>query len=285
VPSSLPFIDPSRRRLAIIYGTSCHTLFVVAVASAMVAMYHGMAQGYVVHWGRAGSLLWDTLLLLQFPLVHSFLLSSAGNKWLLRLAPKAVARDLSTTLFTMVASLQMIALYLLWSPVGPTLWEAHGAVKVSLSLAYLASWLFLAKAMHDSGLATQTGFLGWSAVFRGQKPRYGGMPESGLFRHVRHPVYLAFAVIMWCVPVWTADQLVLAFWFTAYCLLGPLLKEKRYLKRYGQKFVDYRQRVPYFLPALVRAKGRGDGDGEPGSNGSATTAPRGAQVAVNSQDT
>jgi protein-S-isoprenylcysteine O-methyltransferase Ste14 len=156
----------------------------------------------------------------------------------------------------MVASLQMIALYLLWSPVGPTLWEAHGGTKVLLSLVYLASWLFLAKAMNDSGLSTQTGFLGWSSVFRGQKPRYGGMPESGLFRHVRHPVYLAFAIIMWCVPVWTTDQLVVALWFSGYCLLGPLLKERRYLKRYGQKFDDYRQRVPYFFPSSGAARSR-----------------------------
>lgn len=220
----------------------------------MVAMYHGMSQAYVVHWGRTGSLLWDALLLLQFPLLHSFLLSRRGSQCLLKLAPKALASDLTTTLFAIVASLQMIALYLLWSPIGPTLWEAHGAGKVLLSLLYLGSWLFLAKAMNDSGLASQTGFLGWSTVFRGQKPHYGGMPESGLFRHVRHPVYLAFAIIMWCVPVWTADQLVVAFGLSAYCLLGPLLKEQRYLRRYGQKFADYRRRVPYFFPGIGRPR-------------------------------
>ena len=165
MPNSLPLLAPaSRRRLAILYGLGCHTLFVAAVLSAMVAMYHGMSQGYFVRWSRSGSLLWDALLLLQFPLLHSFLLSSRGNKWLLKLAPRALAGDLATTLFAMVASLQMMALYLLWSPFGPTLWEAQGGTKVLLSLVYLASWLFLAKAMSDSGLSTQTGFLGWSSV-------------------------------------------------------------------------------------------------------------------------
>lgn len=237
-----------RRRLAIVYGLTCHTLFLAAVLSAMLAMYRGMSLGFLFHWGRTASMFWDAVLLLQFPLLHSFLLSARGKGWLMKLAPQDIARDLTTTLFTIIASVQMLVLYLCWSPIGPTFWQAQGAAKVVLSLAYLSSWLFLGQAMADGGLATQTGFLGWTAVFRGQRPNYPSMPETGLFKHTRHPIYLAFATIVWMVPVWTLDQLILALIFTTYCLLGPLHKEKRFLKRYGQKFRDYQKRVPYFLP-------------------------------------
>lgn len=245
---------PGRRRtLALLYGVGCHGLFGLAVLSAMWAMYHGMMAGSL-RLSPGWAMAWDAFLLLQFPLLHSFLLTRRGGSWLGRLAPREIARDMSTTLFTLVASGQLLLLCLAWAPVGPVWWQAEGPLRLLLSVLYLATWAGLGKAMADAGLGVQTGFLGWSSVFKGQRPSYGGMPESGLFRHVRHPVYLAFATIVWCVPVWSPDQLVLACWFTSYCLLGPLMKEARYARRYGQQFRQYQQRVPYFLP--LRRAGR-----------------------------
>lgn len=246
--SSPPVAAERRRLVALLYGVGCHSLFLAAIASAMVAMYHGMLRPGLIHWSKPWATLWDLGLLLQFPLLHSFLLSKPGHRLMMRMAPRTFASDLSTTLFTIVASAQMLLLYVAWSPVGPVLWQASGVLKVILSLLYLGSWLFLGRAMADGGLATQTGFLGWSSVFRGLKPRYSDMPEQGLFRHTRHPIYLAFATIVWLVPTWTPDQLVLALWFTSYCLVGPLHKERRYARRYGERFLEYRSRVPYFLP-------------------------------------
>lgn len=239
----------TRRALALLYGLACHSLFAAAVLSAMWGMYHGMMRGAMPLQGAA-AVAWDALLLAQFPLVHSFLLSRRGSAWLLRLAPRAVSQSMVTTSFTLVASFQLLLLYVSWAPVGPIWWQASGLTKVAMTVLYLATWILLGKAMSDAGLAVQTGLLGWRSVYRGEKPRYGGMPQTGLFRHVRHPVYLAFALIVWCVPVWTPDQLALAVWFTSYCLLGPLFKEARYLRRYGQTFASYRARVPYFLPGL-----------------------------------
>ena len=104
--------------------------------------------------------------------------------------------------------------------------------------------------MNDAGMATQTGFLGWSAVFRGRRPVYDPMPTQGLFKYTRQPIYLAFALTTWTVPTWTTDQLILALWFTSYCVFGPYFKEKRYQRRYGEKFESYRKQTPYFLPSL-----------------------------------
>jgi protein-S-isoprenylcysteine O-methyltransferase Ste14 len=36
--------------------------------------------------------------------------------------------------------------------------------------------------------------------------------------------------------------------YTAYCLLAPRLKERRFETRYGARFRRYRDRVPYILP-------------------------------------
>ena len=86
------------------------------------------------------------------------------------------------------------------------------------------------------------------------RPVFPEMPTSGLFRLIRQPIYVAFALTLWTPPVWTPDQLVLASAFTAYCLLAPRLKERRFAARYGARFDRYRAAVPYILPRLNKTK-------------------------------
>jgi protein-S-isoprenylcysteine O-methyltransferase Ste14 len=81
-------------------------------------------------------------------------------------------------------------------------------------------------------------------------PRFPDMPETGTFRVIRHPIYLAFALTTWLVPVWTPDQLALALSLTAYCVLAPLLKERRLHARHGARFDAYAARTPYMLPRV-----------------------------------
>lgn len=242
-----PATSPGRQRLALVYGLACHSLFAAGVAAMIYSMYFGLTRG-AVHLSSPWNWLVDVLLLVQFPVMHSFLLSTPGRKWLNRLAPDGLGGILATTTYVVVASLQLLCLFLLWSPSGRIYWQAHGLLRGGLSLLYGLSWLLVARAMRDAGLGIQMGWLGWKAVYDGQPPRYGQMPQQGLFRYTRQPIYLAFCLTLWTVPTWTPDQLVLAVWFSLYCLVGPLFKERRYRQRYGQQFEDYRAEVPYFLP-------------------------------------
>jgi methanethiol S-methyltransferase len=247
--SSAPSPSIRQQMIALGFGAACHGLFLIAIGTAMLAMYHGMHLGLVnLPWPLGVTL--NLILLLQFPLLHSYLLTRRGSRQLSRCAPDALGRDLSTTSFTIIAAIQLLALYALWSPIGPVWWESQGVVRWMMSGLYAFSWLLLGRSMFDAGLALQTGFLGWSAVFRGRRPNYGKMPQEGLFRYTRQPIYLAFALTMWTVPVWTADQLIVALWFTSYCLLGPIFKERRYQQRYGEQFRDYRRKTPYFFPSV-----------------------------------
>jgi hypothetical protein len=117
-------------------------------------------------------------------------------------------------------------------------------------MAYAASWLLLTKASFDAGPSVQSGALGWMALFQGRKPVFPDMPETGLFRVVRQPIYVSFALILWCVPVWTPDQLLLATVYTAYCIVAPRFKEQRFKRFYGDRFRAYQVRVPYWIPTL-----------------------------------
>lgn len=237
-----------QRRLALLIGIACHSSFVLGIAAMMLNLYYGLTLGRGSLAGPGG-IVANAFLLLQFAVIHSFLLGESGRKVLVRLVPLGLGRDLSTTTFALLSSLQLLLTFSAWSPIGPVWWEAQGTLRFAMTVIYAASWLFLLKAMADAGLAVQTGFLGWSAVVRGRPPQFKEFTAAGTFRYMRQPIYLAFALTLWTGPVWTVDHLMVALGWTLYCLAGPLLKERRYLTIYGARFERYRQLVPYWLPA------------------------------------
>jgi len=250
-------VDVSHRAGAIVYGIACHALFTLGVGAMIVAMFFGMSRclGRVpAPW----SLVADALLLLQFPVLHSLLLSRFGDSVLKRLAPEATGARLATTTYVIVASVQTFLLFAFWTPSGTIWWQAAGPVLWMLIGLYTAAWLLLLKAIWDAGLALQTGFLGWWAVAHDRTPVFPPMPTTGLFRIVRQPIYVAFTLTLWTVPTWTPDQLVVAVVLTAYCVAGPLLKEERFRRRFGQAFAAYSSRVPYWLPWPRPASAKND---------------------------
>jgi protein-S-isoprenylcysteine O-methyltransferase Ste14 len=235
------------RAVAALYGVACHALF----AAAVVAMFLAMRSGMTLGRGRlpdALAVAGNALLLLAFPAGHSLLLTARGRRVLDRLAPAPLATTLRPTTYAIVASLQTLALFLLWTPSGVVWWRATGAFEVLLTVASALAWALLGWAILDAGASLQTGWLGWRAAMRGEAPRYPAMPERGLFRVVRQPIYVAFAATTWTVPTWTPDQLAVAVVLTAYCVVGPRWKERRFLAAHGPRFEAYRARVPYWVP-------------------------------------
>lgn len=240
---------PGRARifLALFSGMLCHLVFAMAVIAMMGAMFFGMQLGLgTVSWPWAA--LVNLLLILQFPVVHSFLLTKPGRRLLVLLVPAPHGGVLSTTTYATIASAQLLALFALWSPSGVIWWQADGTAFWLLSAAYGGAWLLLIKASFDAGAEVQSGALGWMSLMAKVKPVFPDMPDRGLFRLIRQPIYVAFALTLWTVPVWTPDQLMLAVILTAYCVFAPMLKERRFQAVYGARFERYRAQVPYMLP-------------------------------------
>jgi protein-S-isoprenylcysteine O-methyltransferase Ste14 len=231
--------------LALGCGLLCHGLFATGIGLMALSLYRGMQIGWgPLHGGAA----WATnvLLVLQFPLLHSLFLTDRGRSWL--------GKDLATTSFVIVAAGQLCLTFGLWSPSGVVWWSAQGAMRWLLTGLFAAAWLLLGKAMADAGLSLQTGTLGWWSVFCGRKPRYPPMPTTGLFTFSRQPIYLAFSLTLWTGPVWSPDQLLIASVWSGYCLIGPLHKEQRFRRYFGEQFIAYQQQAPYWLPRPPRRR-------------------------------
>ncbi len=238
------------RLFAVCYGLLAHATFAASVGFMALSLWNGMQLGIGPFEGFTAAAA-NALLVMQFPLVHSWLLSKGGRRALRAIAPWGGGR-LETTTYSFLAALQLLVAFGLWSPSGQIWHRPEGVALIAHALVFAAAWIFLVKSLSDAGLALQTGAAGWTAVAQDRAVRYGGMPQSGLFRVCRQPIYLGFALVLLTAPCWTPDWLALCAGWCVYCVVGPRYKEKRWLRIYGDDFLRYRRTVPYMIPRFPR---------------------------------
>ncbi len=85
---------PGGRRigLAVLFGLTLHTIFVAAVLAMILTMFFGMSRSLGnIPWPFA--VLANLALILQFPLLHSLLLTQRGTKVLSSLGHSSVNMD------------------------------------------------------------------------------------------------------------------------------------------------------------------------------------------------
>lgn len=244
--------DPRRytaaqRWAALAYGVLTHTVFIAAVAMMATGLFTGLRMGA----GRAtGVWAWiaNAALLAQFPLLHSVLLSTRGRRWIGLLAPPSLRRELGTTVYALIASVQLLIAFGLWSPLHSFEWVPGHFAFCAMAVLYATSWAMLLQAMREAGLEMHLGSLGWRAVWRQKSVVYPSLPTGPLHNRIRQPIYLAFALILWTAPVWTLDRILFTLGWTFYCVVGALFKEQRYKRYFGAAFTAYQRAVPFMLP-------------------------------------
>jgi methanethiol S-methyltransferase len=237
------------KSLALALGVTCHVSFCAAVVVMFMALFGGLnSDAPATSLGSA--LIIDIFLLAQFPVIHTLLLRPVGRRFLASLFPGELGKHLITTTFVIAASLQLLMLFLFWSHIGASQWEPSGTLRAIWTGVYAASWALLAIAMTNAGLSTQMGYLGWTAVFRGQSPQYPTFPKQGLYKICRHPVYFSMALVSCTGPIWNLDHALIAVVFLTYCILGPKFKERRLLATHGPEFAKHLRETPFF-PTLT----------------------------------
>ena len=234
---------------AICYGAFCHLTFLVAGLSMFFTILTGFTYSFGTLSGLA-SLIANIFLLLQFPIGHSFFLTNKGMKFLDLLAPKDYAKTLRTTIYASLASLQLIALFIFWSPSNMVVWNVDYPLNLFMVTLNLLSWTLLTISSIQAGYQLQTGSLGWVSLYKNERLRYPNMPKTGLFSLIRQPIYFSFCLVLWSSPMMTLDLFIVAVSYSCYCFFGPFFKELRFGRLYGQEFEVYKSRTPYFLPRV-----------------------------------
>jgi methanethiol S-methyltransferase len=78
--------------------------------------------------------------------------------------------------------------------------------------------------------------------------------RNGLLGIIRHPMYLALIVYLWCQTFRMMDIVINAV-LTIYVIVGTKLEEKKLVLEYGDRYIKYQQEVPMLIP-FARARGK-----------------------------
>ena len=120
---------------------------------------------------------------------------------------------------------------------------------MSGSLA-LFSWAFFFD--YDS-----LSFFGIRQILNFAKPKTAAAPvelkRNGLLGMVRHPMYLALILYLWCQTFRMMDLVVNAL-LTLYVLIGTWLEERKLVLEFGEAYLRYQRQVPMLIPFAKRRR-------------------------------
>lgn len=126
----------------------------------------------------------------------------------------------------------------------PLSWEPVMLAAQLIGLIGLAVSLLQIDLMRFAGI-TQA----WHYVMRRPLP----LPDEplqikGLYRLMRHPLYLFSLLILWPVTTMTWAYLGFCIGATVYFAIGSVYEERRLLAAYGDSYAAYQARVPWLIP-------------------------------------
>ncbi len=236
------------------YGVICYALFhLTAVVSVAFIGNFGLANtldsaprepvGYAVAVNLA--------LLTVFALQHSVMARPAFKRWWTKIIPPAAERST----YVLLSNLAVLLLCWQWEPIGGTVWQvANPTVRAVVYTLYGAGWIGLVAAtfmidhFHLFGLRqVYSNLVGRECV---EKTFF----TPGPYKHVRHPIYVAWLTIFWAAPTMTMSHLLFALATTAYILIAIRLEERDLEDTLGAPYAKYRRTVPMLIPAFRRAQ-------------------------------
>lgn len=75
----------------------------------------------------------------------------------------------------------------------------------------------------------------------------GEIRRNGLLGIVRHPMYFALIIYLWCQTFTMMDIVVNAV-LTIYVLIGTILEENKLVLEFGDSYTRYQKEVPMLIP-------------------------------------
>lgn len=190
-------------------------------------------------------------LLTAFAIQHSGMARPAFKKWWTKMVPPAAERSA----YVLLSSLCLIALFVLWQPIGGVIWDApEGWPRMTVTGFYLFGWALL---FYATFLIDHFDLFGLAQVWRRLVGRTYGEPTfktPALYKLVRHPIYVGWLVIFWSAPTMTVAHLVFAVVTTTYILVAIQLEERDLIRQFGKDYVDYKKRTPMLIPGLGGGK-------------------------------
>jgi methanethiol S-methyltransferase len=241
--------DLGRRISVFLYGLVCYAMFFGTFLYAV-----GFIGNLFVPKSIDSSpqepllqaLLINVLLLGAFAVQHSLMARPFFKERWTKIVPKEAERST----YVLFSSLALILMFWQWQPMGGVIWDVQDPVARGLLLSLFGlGWLlvlastFLINHFDLFGLRQVTLYL------LGREYTRLPFKTPGLYKFVRHPLYVGWLFTFWATPTMTAAHLVFALATTAYILIAIQWEERDLVGEHGRVYENYRRSVPMLIPS------------------------------------
>lgn len=232
-----------------VYGVACYLLFLVVYAGLAAFFGNFPILGKTIDAPEEFSLGWalaiDAGLVLAFALQHSVMARPAFKQFWTQIIPEPIERST----YVLLSCVLLVGLMYLWQPIGGIVWDLPSGMARWIAWTLFACGWFMVPAVtlmlnHFDLFGTRQVWL----YLQGQP--YTSLPFSTpmLYKSMRHPLYVGWAIAFWATPTMTVGHLLLAVALTGYMLVAVVFEERDLVAHFGQVYEEYRRRVPMFLP-------------------------------------
>jgi methanethiol S-methyltransferase len=232
---------------AFVYGVVSYLVFLATFLYAI-----GFLGNFIVpksiDSGREAPFLYalaiNAVLLALFALQHSVMARPWFKAAWTRIVPSSVERST----YVLFSSLALLLLFWKWEPMGGVIWNVTNPDgQLVLDALYGFGVLIILAATF---LINHFDLFGLRQVWlnlRGVPYTNLNFSTPGMYRIVRHPLYVGWLLMFWAAPVMTVAHLVFTLGTTAYIFIA-IQFEERDLVRAHEEYAEYRRRVPMILP-------------------------------------
>ncbi len=239
-----------KRWLFFVYGVACHVLFL-----ATYAWFCGFTGNLLVPkaidsptaTAPATAFAINVALVLAFGLQHSIMARPGFKRIWTRVVPEPIERST----YVLVSCVALGLFMWQWRPMSAVVWDVQNAIgRVALWALFVAGWLMVPVV---SLMINHFDLFGTRQVWLHLRGReYSALPFRTplLYAHVRHPLYVGWALAFWATPMMTVGHLLFAASLTLYMVLAALVEERDLVAHFGRQYEDYRSNVPRYIPRI-----------------------------------
>ncbi len=247
---------PRATRIAFLaWGVACYALFFACFLYAIAFIGDLGIAPKTIDSGEPGPLghavAVNLGLLSLFAVQHSGMARPGFKRVWTKFIPEPAERPT----YVLLSTLALVVLFAFWQPISGTVWAVTSETGASLvRVVYFAGWAML---LYATALIDHFDLFGLRQAWFGFRGRpYAPHPFKvpGLYRHMRHPLYVAWMIIFWAAPVMSVGRLFFAVVTTAYIVVAVFLEERDLVGHFGDAYRRYQESTPRYIPRLGRKR-------------------------------
>ena len=235
------------RIAAFVYGVVCYLAFFATFLYA-IGFMGNFGVPKTMDSGRQGpfleALLINSLLLGVFAVQHSVM----ARPWFKKAWTKIVPQVVERSTYVLFSSIALLLLFALWQPMGGVIWNVENAS--ARAIFYAIYGIGLVTVLVATFLINHFDLFGLRQVWLNLIGRpYESLPfkTPGLYRYVRHPLYVGWLLSFWATPTMTVAHLVFAVATSLYIFVAIQFEENDLVQAH-REYAEYRERVPMLVP-------------------------------------